>query len=133
MGRQKLNVNDVAILDLRGQGKSIKAISSDLGISTATLSRRIAELKYKKGVLTKYRELRGLQLTELQLRALMSITPEKIEQASFLELIKGFYILEKAIQKCQGKESIPKMSGLLEHLLELERRRTNGLPIGDDL
>ena len=121
MGRPKLIINEAAILEMREQGKSVKEISENLGIGTATLSRRIAELKYKKGILTKYRELQGLRLTELQARVLMHITPEKMEEASALDLIKCVYILAKAEKAIDGKKSI-KVSGLLEHLLELERR-----------
>ena len=59
MGRHKLAIDESTVLELRSEGKTIKEISDTLGISTATLTRRIAELKYMKNVLTKYRELRG--------------------------------------------------------------------------
>ncbi len=81
-------------------------ISKTLGVSTPTLSRRIAELRYEKGILTKYRELQGLQLTTLQFKALEAITDEKIQNASLLELAKCFSVLAK-VQKAimgNGKE-----------------------------
>ena len=125
MGRPRLPIDETAILEARGQGKSIKEISGDLGISTATLSRRIADLKFKEGVLTKYRELQGLRLAELQARILEFITPEKIEKASLLDLIKAFYVSAKAEAAIRGKESF-KIKGLPDYLMELERREKGG-------
>jgi DNA-binding Lrp family transcriptional regulator len=56
MPRPKKEIDETMILDMRSQGKSIKEIACDLGVSAATLSRRIAELA-NKHVLTKYRAL----------------------------------------------------------------------------
>lgn len=120
MGRSKLNIDETSILDMRSRGKSIKDISYDLGVSTATLSRRIAELKYDKGVLTKYRQLQGLQLTEIQFRILEAITPERIHNSSLLDLVKCYYILDKANRAIQGKDSF-KIKGLVGLLLEMEK------------
>jgi len=120
MGRQRLEIDETAILEMRRQRKSVKEISANLGISTATLSRRIAVLRYEKGILTKYRELQNLQLTELQFRILEAITPEKIDKASLLELIKAFYVLHKAQMLTAGKES-SKVHRLVDYLLEIER------------
>ena len=124
MGRPKLVIDSVAILDMRKQGMSIKVIAGNLGISPATLSRQIAELKYKEGLLTKYRELQNLQLTEHQFRILQAITPEKIDKASFLELVKAFYVLHKAQMLTAGKES-SKTHGLLDYLLEIEKEENS--------
>ena len=121
MGRPKPKMDDNTILAMRSQGKHIKEISENLGISTATLTRRIAELTYQEGVLTKYRELQGFQLTDLQFRILRQITPEKIEKASLLELVKAFailYTLEKQIRI----EPCLKLGGrLVDYLSEIER------------
>jgi DNA-binding Lrp family transcriptional regulator len=120
MGRPKKNIDEKAILNMRARGKSIKEISCDLGVSTATLSRRIAELKHDKGILTKYRQLQGLQLTALQFRIMEAITPERIAKASLLELVKCCWILEKAQRAIQGKDSF-KIKGLVGYLLEIEK------------
>jgi DNA-binding Lrp family transcriptional regulator len=120
LGRRKLGIDEVEILNMRREGKTVKEISDATGISTATLSRRIAELKYEKGVLTRYRELQGLQLTELQFRVLDAITPEKAEEASLLELVRAFVILDKSEAAIKGKESF-KIKGLPDYLIELER------------
>ena len=124
MGRPKLPIDEMAILNMRSKGKSIKGIASDLGVSTATLSRRIAELKHEQGVLTKYRELQGLQLTGLQFRILESITPEKINNSSLADLIRCFYILDKAKRAIEGKDSF-KVKGLVAYLLEMEKTENN--------
>jgi len=123
MGRKKVNIDDRIILDMRSRGKSIKEISLEIGVSTATLSRRIAELKHDKGILTKYRQLQGLQLTEIQFRIMEAITPERIYNSSLLDLVKCYYILDKAVRAIQGKESF-KIKGLVGYLLEMEKGRS---------
>ena len=92
-------------------------------MSTATLSRRIAELKYDQGVLTKYRQLQGLQLTALQFRILEAITPERIHSSSLFDLVKCYYILDKAARAIAGKDSF-KIKGLVGYLLEMEKGRS---------
>jgi transcriptional antiterminator len=111
---------ETKILALRSQGKHIKEIACEFDVSTATLSRRIAELKHNQGVLTKYRELQGLQLTDLQFKVLESISPEKIKKASFLELAKCFDILHKAEKRITGDGS-SKVNGLLDYLLCIDQ------------
>ena len=125
MGRHKQNLDDTAILNMRQQGKSIKQIAIVAGVSDPTISRRIAELKYKQGLLTKYRELQGLQLTDLQYRVLGAITPEKIEKASLMELAEAFGILKKAEVAIQGKESF-RIKGLTGYLIQIEEERKRG-------
>ena len=93
-----------------------------MGISTATLSRRIAELENKTGILTKYRELQGLQLTVLQFRILQEITPEKIMSASLTDLVRCFRILSKAESSSLNIGKI-RVSGLLQYLIESERNQ----------
>ena len=105
MGRPKLKIDEMAILEMRGRGKPIKEISRDLGISTTTLSRRIATLNHEKGILTKYRELQGLQLTGLQFRVLESLTPERINKSSLPDLVRSFSILNKAEMAIRGEKN----------------------------
>jgi DNA-binding Lrp family transcriptional regulator len=127
VGRPKKEIDETMILDMRSQGKSIKEIACDLGVSKATLSRRIAELKHDKGILTKYRELQGLQLTSLQCKIMEAITPERIAKASLLELVKAFWVVEKAQRAIKGKESY-RIKGLLGLLMEMEEK----FPSGED-
>jgi hypothetical protein len=120
MGRKKKAVQEVMILEMREQGRTLEEIAQGQSVSTATVSRRVAELQSQHGLLVKYRELQSLQLTELQYSVLEAITPEKIADASLLELIKCFHILEKAKQAIQGKSSL-KITGLVGYLIELEK------------
>jgi DNA-binding CsgD family transcriptional regulator len=132
MGRKKLPIDEMAILGMRSQGKSIKEISGALDVSTATLSRRIADLRHKEGILTKYRELQGLQLTDLQLRLLEASTPEKIVNASFLDLVRCYSILDRSIRKIEGKEPSFKITNLVEYLIEIERQEKEEAERNDD-
>lgn len=121
MGRKKKQLPEDVIIALRASGKHIKDISADLGVSKTTLSRRIADLKYKKGILTKYRELQGLQLTAHQARILEAVEAKDFESASLTELIKAFDIIKKSeiAIAIQGKDSY-KVPGLLRHLEAME-------------
>lgn len=119
MGRPKKIIDEVVLLDMRGKGKYLKEISAEMGISIPTISRRLTVLKHEKGLLTKYRQLQGLQLTELQARILESVDTKNFEDNSFAELIRAFHVLKKAENYIQGKDSF-KVWGLLDHLQALE-------------
>ena len=115
MGRRKIPINTELLLRLRREGRTVKIISEELGVSIPTISRRIAELENSEGILTKYRELQGLQLSMLQCRILEAITPEKIEKASITELLLCFHILKKTELAIRGKDST-RISGVLRFL-----------------
>lgn len=119
MGRPKKQVNEETLLQMRGEGKYLKEISKEMGVSTTTLSRRIVDLHHKKGILTKHRQLQGLQLTALQARILETIDSKNFEDVSLIELLRAFHVLWKVEKSIQGKESF-KVWGLLDHLLALE-------------
>lgn len=120
MGRPKREIDIQALLEKRAERKTLKVISREMGVSETTLSRRIADLQYKKGALTKYREIMGLHLTMHQTRILEAITPEKLEQASFLELIKAYDLLVRMEKKTEGKDRF-KIFNLVDHLLWLDK------------
>lgn len=120
MGRPKRKIDEFSLLELRKAGKHIKEISRDLGVSSATISRRIAELKNEEGLLLKYGELRGLQLTGLQFKALEALNDERFKEASLLDLVRCFAILYKAEGNFKGKGSF-KIHSLVDYLLEIER------------
>lgn len=120
MGRPKLNFDETALVEKRGEGKKLKEISKEMGVSIPTLTRRLAILNHEKGILTKYRQLQGLQLTGLQKRILKAAESKDFENASLTELLQAFHVLKKAEIAIQGKESF-KVRGLLAHLLALEK------------
>lgn len=119
MGRPKKQIDDANLLKMRGEGKFLNEISQEMQISTRTLSRRIAYLQYQKGLLTRYRTLQGLNLTELQARILEAVDSKNFEDASLIELLRAFHVLWKVEKSIKVKESF-KVWGLLDHLLALE-------------
>ncbi len=119
MGRPKIQIDSVALLKMRGEGKTLQEISTQMCVSCTTLSRRLAALRHEKDILTKYRQLQGLQLTELQARILEKVDKRDFENDSLIELIQAFLVLKKAEISIRGKESF-KVWGLLDHLQALE-------------
>ena len=119
MGRRKKKIDNTALLGMRREGKNLREISQALDASIPTLSRRIAYLKHHEGLLTKYRELQGLQLTELQAKLLSVIDDDRIDKASLIEIAKAYEVLTKAQISIQGKNSFKK-GGLVDHILKLE-------------
>lgn len=119
MGRPHKNIDEVALLQMRGEKKTMKEIAKALNVSVPTITRRIAVLQHDKGIPTKYRQLQGLQLTELQARILENVDKRDFGNDSLIELIQAFLVLKKAEISIQGKESI-KVWGLLDHLQALE-------------
>ena len=122
MGRPKKEIDEITVLKLREEGKTMEAIAGITGVSIPTLSRRIASLKYQKGILTKYRELQGLQLTAHQARLLEAADAKGFEEADLTELMDAFNILKKAETAIQGKESF-RVCGLKEHLMVFEKAK----------
>lgn len=120
MARPRKQIDEVVLLKLVESGKTQEEISKALGISVPTLTRRLAVLHHEKGILTKYRQLQGLQLTELQARILESADSQTFESSSLLELLNAFNVLKKAEIAIKGKETF-KVWGLLDHLRALER------------
>jgi DNA-binding MarR family transcriptional regulator len=121
MGRPPKQIDEAALLEMRGDGKTLKEISKEMGVSIPTLSRRLAVLNHA-GLLTKYRELQGLQLTALQAKILSAIDFDHIEKASLIDIANALYVITKAEQSIKGKAS-GKMRGLVEHIQALENEK----------
>ncbi len=120
MGRHKKQIDDATLLQMRGEGKFLKEISNEMQISTRTLSRRIAYLQHHEGLLTKYRQLQGLQLTALRAKILSAIDDDNIKKASLVDLANACLALAKAQISIQGKDSF-KEAGLIDYLRALEK------------
>jgi len=119
MGRPMIEVDSETLYDLATKGLTYKEQAEELGISVPTLSKRIADIQSKQGILVKYRALQSLQLTELQARVLEAITPEKIEDAPLRDLVQCYKILKDKEQVIEGKPT--DIKGLVAFLVELER------------
>ena len=119
MGK-KVDIDPEVLFDLGMRGLTQKQASEELGICESTLSRRLADIQKKQGLLMKYRALQSLQLTELQARVLEAITPEKIMLAHLKDLIQAFRILKDKELVIDGKPS--EIRGLVGYLVEMEKR-----------
>ncbi len=119
MGRPRKQIDDLALLGLRGEGKTLKEISGEMGVSIPTLTRRLAFLGHGKGLMTRYRELQGLRLTQLKARLLAAIDPDHLEKASIVDLANALYAIEKSLIAIQRKDS-GKARGLVDHFQAIE-------------
>ena len=117
---QLIDVDPEVLWDLGMKGLTQQQASCELGISPSTLSRRLADIQTKQGLLMKYRALQSLQLTELQARVLEAITPEKINESSLRDLIQCFKILKDKELTIEGKPS--EIKGLVGYLVEMEKK-----------
>lgn len=133
LGRPRKEVDVETLYDLALQGATKKDQAEELGISRPTLSRRIAEIQAKQGVLLQYRALQNLQLTDLQARVLEAITPEKIEEASLKDLVLCYKILKEKELLLSGKPTDVK--GFMHYLIELEKEEmalSAGVEVDDE-
>ena len=120
MAKGLIDVDPETLWDLGMRGLTQKEASEELGISASTLSRRLANIQTKQGLLMKYRALQSLQLTELQARVLEAITEEKINDAPLKDLITCFKILKDKELVIEGKPS--EIKGLVGYLVALEKK-----------
>jgi len=116
---RRITVEEIKIL--MDSGKNQKEIAKELGVSVPTIARRMAALRLNKGPLMQFRDIKGLCLNSIQASALEAITPERIEKASLLELMKAYKVLTKS------DKPLPKFkhrtTGLLDYLLSLDDTR----------
>lgn len=127
MGRPRKELSPEQVLDLLDRldrGEKRKDIARGVGVSTPTLSRIIADIQQKHGLLTKYRDIQSLRLTELQAAILESITEENIAEASLSEKIAAFKILSDKERVLDGKPS--DIKGLVGLLIQLEKEEAQG-------
>jgi len=112
---------DVAF-DLIERGVSKGEIAKELGVSVATLSGKLAHLRERHGILTEYRALQSMQLTELQYRVLEKITDDKIAEAPLRDLVYAFKTLKSQELTAEGKPS--EIKGLVAYLIEMEKQES---------
>ena len=129
MGRPEAQVDLSFLQDLLMDGIPKKDIAKQMGVSPPTLRRIISNAQDKKTLLTQYRTLRNLHLTELQVQVLEAVTPDKINEASIKELLYAYKILrDKEVEVDDSPEG--NLKGLVAHLLHLERlERELGRPV----
>lgn len=120
MGRPSADIDTEELLKLLDLGPNQKEMASQLGVSVPTLSRKIADIQSKQGLILKYRALQSLQLTELQARVLEAITPEKIDEAPLRDLVGAYRILKDKELVTDGKPT--EIKGLVAYLVEMEKQ-----------
>ena len=121
MGRANKLVDENFLYDALQQGVARKELAAMLGISTPTLSARIADLQTKQGLLLQYRNIQALQLTEMQARILEAITPDKIEEAPLKDLVLCYKVLKDKELVTEGKPS--EIKGLVSYLVHMEKEQ----------
>jgi hypothetical protein len=121
MGASKKQIDEGLMYDMLQQGVARKELAQILGVSSPTLSARIADLQTKQGLLLQYRNIQALQLTELQARILESITPDKIEEAPLKDLVLCYKVLKDKELVVEGKPS--EIKGLVSYLVHMEKEQ----------
>jgi len=120
MGRPRSDIETEEMLDLLEQGFTQPEIAAEMGVSTPTLAKKIADIQSKQGLILKYRALQSIQLTELQCRVLEAITDEKINEAPLKDLVGAYKILKDKELVVDGKPT--EIKGLVAYLVEMERQ-----------
>ena len=116
---RNFEVDPQTLIELAEMGLTHKDAAKEVGCTPQTISRKISDLQRKQGLLLQYRSLQSLQLTELQVRVLDAITPEKINDAPLRDLIVAFKILKDKELNLEGKPT--DIKGLVAYLIELEK------------
>jgi DNA-binding Lrp family transcriptional regulator len=109
------------LFDLLEQGVPAKYIAQEMGVSTPTISKRIAALQRDQGVLLQYRAVQSLHLTALQSKILEAISPDKIEEASLKDLVLCYKVLKDKELVVEGKPT--EIKGLVSYLIQLEKEQ----------
>ena len=105
------------------EGRTIEDISAELKVSTATLSRRLSYLRHNEGVLTKYRELQHLRVSDLSAKVLDSLEVE-LPEMNTDQKIKLLGVLQKAESHFKEREP-EQITGLIGHLVAMHGERKN--------
>ena len=101
-------------------GRTIEDISEALGVSTATLSRRLSYLRHNEGALTKYRELQHLRVSDLSAKVLDSLKAELPEMETD-QRIKLLGVLIRS--EAQFKERDQNTFGLMEIIYDVHKKK----------
>lgn len=123
MGRKRKEIDPIKVHELSLKGMTQKDMAKELGVSHVTLARRMGEIRAEQGILLKYRNLQNLQLTALQFKILEAVIPEKMEEASLVDLVRAFKILKDAEREMVNEKV--NITGLVGYLLELEEQEKN--------
>lgn len=119
MGRPMINLDEETLYDLATKGLTQKEMADEVDVSIPTLSKRMAKIRDRQGILIQYRTLQSLQLTELQWKILENITDDKIQEAPLDVLVRAYKILKDKELVVEGKPT--DIKGLVGYLVQLEK------------
>jgi len=122
MGRPKKKCDESKILELVHDGETLQNISKQVGVSTSTISRRLAGLRRDRDFLSVYQELQHLHITQIQFRVLEAITPQKIEHASLSQLTRALKVLFELAASLKPKNQ-KEVKSFVDHVIEATRLR----------
>ena len=120
MGRPRVDIDELALIDMATRGFSPVEMAGELGVSIPTLQSRIRDLQEEQSVILQYRAVKNLHLTQLQAKCLEAISPGKIAMASLRDLVIAFKTLHEAEHDIKDGEG-GKVSGLVSYLLQIEK------------
>lgn len=119
MGRPMIDLDEETLYDLATKGLTQKEMADEVDVSIPTLSKRMAKIRDRQGILIQYRTLQSLQLTELQWKILENITDDKIQEAPLDVLVRAYKILKDKELVVEGKPT--DIKGLVGYLVQLEK------------
>jgi DNA-binding Lrp family transcriptional regulator len=119
MSRPRADIDPNLLLDAIQLGYNTKEIASKFNVSVPTIRERITELQKEQQVILEYRKFQSLHITEKKRLILDELTEERIQEASFKELLGAYKVLNDAEVSMEGKTS--GNSGLVAILLAIEK------------
>ncbi|MHA2265949.1 MAG: hypothetical protein ACXAEN_26445 [Candidatus Thorarchaeota archaeon] len=114
-----IDLDEETLYDLATKGLTQEEMAKEVDVSIPTLSKRMAKIRDRQGILMQYRTLQSLQLTELQWKILENITDDKIQEAPLDVLVRAYKILKDKELVVEGKPS--DIKGLVGYLVQLEK------------
>lgn len=118
-GRRAVDIDENALLDMVSRGYSHKEMAETFDVHPLTIGNRIAKLQKEQGLLTHYRSVQSLHLTQMKIKILESITPDKIAQAPLSDLVRAYKIFNDAERVIEGKPT--ELKGLMAYLIQVEK------------
>jgi hypothetical protein len=83
------------------------------------LDERISKVDKKRGLLLRYRDVHGLELTDLKAAILSEITSQKLADAPLKDLITAFKAVSDAELESEG--GVKNVKGLVAYLLHIDK------------
>jgi len=119
MARPTKDIDTELLLDLLASGMSKSEVSCELGISVATLNRRIEGIRDAESALIAYDKVHYLDLIGVKQRIIAHMDDSKLEEAPLGQLAQAYSVVTKAENLIQGRPT--EIHGLMGYLMHLEK------------